>query len=283
MKLGPALRPGGSVAEILMSSLESTDRTTQIRAGDILAAACRLADSLPLPPNSGSDHQSIIVPLFRFIAANGVTTRPSLMAVNVLLEHVPDSVVPNNLLDNLLSDLEVTESANVRCSIIANLLSRRRTKSPDSNNAANDNYMLEPVISFVKSTLGAPHLVNFSRYLLPSLFKLQPSSAKVLLRILDSSAVSSYEMTNGTERSSHDSKSTFSLWILVASLAVSLDVIDLYELPQMAIQDAILHQEPENRLRAFQLLVASKDLLSTETMDLLIQSLSWNSVLPASG
>ena len=126
LRLAPALLPGGSLAILIIESLESTDKASRLRARDVLAAVCRMGDSLPAPASSGSSLPSILAPMFRSIVRGGVWTRSSLVAVNSMIEHVPSQVIPEDLLDNLLRDLGSIDSASVRCSVILHLLTRRR-------------------------------------------------------------------------------------------------------------------------------------------------------------
>lgn len=282
-KLGPALRPGSSIADTITLSIESSDKTRQLRAGDVLAAACRMADSLPTPATSGSRTTSILVPLFDSFIRSGPSTRSSLVGLNIMLEHIPSSAVPISLLDDLLKDLDALDSASVRCAVIGNLLSRRRYAAGSLTDEKMDGHMLSALVPYFDSTRPATTLTTLTRYLLPVLFKSHPSSAKSLLQALGDRAKTSTSTGDVIRGKMAEGTEIFSAWVSVASLAVSQGHVDIDDLPQPALKVAMTHDDPDVRMRVFQLLAGSKDLFLGGTMDLIKESLRWNAVLPSAG
>lgn len=144
--------------------------------------------------------------------------------------------------------------------------------------------MLGPLVPYLDSAGQPMTLTHLTRYLLPMLFKIRPSSAKTLLQILEN-AIPVPAFSNGNNNCIKHGfdDAAFVSWVSIASLAVSLGQIDISNLPRGVVEEAISHAEPDVRLRSFQLLAGSKDLLQPQTMDLIKQSLLWNSVLPSAG
>lgn len=283
-RLAPAIRPGESIADIISTNMDSSHKTAQLRAGDVLLAACRMADSLPPPASSGSTPTSILDPLFTLILDSGTSSRLSLVTINIMIEHVSPSTIPVNILDDMLHDLDSMDSSSLRCSIIVKLLPRRRGTVPSDVEETKERYRLEKLIPYFDSSRPPMTLTNLTRYLLPMLFKAHPSSAKELLQILGHPVRKPSVPDSDSKRIRSPSQDkTFSSWVSVASLAVSLGHVDIEDLPELDLSEAVAHEDPDVRLRAFHLLAGVKDLLRPRTMDLTKESMRWNATLPSAG
>lgn len=208
----------------------------------------------------------MLVPLFQHACTPRVLGKLEMTLINVLLPHVPDSIVPDDLLDKLKVDFDSLDSANLRCNIISNLLLLQSEDVEDDDER--DRAILQPLLPLFDEDSQPPGaLLNLTRYLLPSLFTAQPSLSASLLAALARDATGS----------------TFSGWVSVAALGVSSGSMDITELPQQDLLDAIAHADSDIRLRAFQLLAGCKDLLRDAVVDLIKQSLSYNAILPSAG
>ena len=132
--------------------------------------------------------------------------------------------------------------------------------------------MLGPIIPYLTTSMySSKVLINITRYLLPNLFKTYPASALSLLKIL-----SDIDDSSNTSR-------TFSARISVAAVAVSLGVVNIEDLPENLILQSITHEEDQVRLKAFQILGASKEPLQARTIGLIQEILICNSVLLNAG
>lgn len=282
-RVGRALRPGGSLTNLIMRSLNSANKAAQLRSSDLITAACKMATSLLPPISSGSGQTSLLAPLFNHVVQGDISRRPNLVAINGMIEHMPVVAIPQGLLERLLRGFESTNSPSVRCSIIVSLLSQRRIVAETSIQGDVDRYMLCPLLPFFNSAASDATITHLTRYLLPALFKRHPSSAKGLLVMIN--RITEQAPRRGRHRivtkNLHDR--AFTSWISVASLAISSGQVSIDDLPQNTLRDAMVHEQPEIRLRAFQLLAGTKDLLDPRILDLIKESLSWNSILTSAG
>lgn len=265
-RLAPSLFPGQACADIIVSSLDSSVRTRNLRATEALSAAARMVDVLPSPTASSSAPNNPLVPLFHHVASSSALGKSELVIINVLLPHVPFNAVPNSLRAKLVEDLDNLDQASIRCNILANILLRRSIVE-EGEDLASDEEVLIPVLPLFDQE-NPTTLLNLTRYLLPAIFLVRPSSVRTLLNML------------GKTSPGHD---RFSAWISVASLGVAAGHMGITDLPQEELDSAITHEDPSVRLRAFQLLVGSKDLAKEELVDLVKRSLLYNAVLPSAG
>jgi hypothetical protein len=267
--IGPAFLPLAPIATLLVVNLEHPDKPNQLRAADVLGAAARLLASLPTASTSTSSHTNFLVPLFQATCRSGVFNRTNLIILSAIVDRIPPHAVPDGTLEALLRGLTSNDSPNTRSTVIVSLLSKRRGMATSEH----DRHMLEPLRPYFDPSDNPPIVMtNLTRYTLPSLFKVHPTALAVLLDMLGS------PKSDGTE--------LFAAWILVASLGVSHGLLSTQNLPPSSLQEAMAHEDPLVRLRAFELITGSKDvlqLLSPAVIDLVRDSLRLNAVLPSAG
>lgn len=265
-RLDKALRPGQPCADLLVTCLESSVRTRSLRAAEALSALGRMVDVLPPPSASSSSSvtSNPLVPLFQHAATAKDLGKSEMVIINALFPHVPASAIPDGLRQKLLADMDNLDGANLRSSILAQVLVKTTKAVADG---AIDTEILTPILPlFVKD--DSTTLLNVSRYLLPALFSARPSTMPSLLATL-----SQYG----------DGEEAFSAWISVASLGVASGLVDISDLPADDLRDAIAHADSSVQLRAFQLLIGTKHLLRADIMVLIKESFSANAVLSSAG
>ena len=264
-RIAPLLVPGQSIADLMITSLESNDRPRFARASDTLSAAARMVDSLAQPTTSSSSSINMLVPLFQMVSKNNITTRANLTSMNVMVEHIPSEDIPVDLLRRLLDEMHVTDSASIRCNIVASLMLRQH-RSLDHGNPNKAETFFSPIVPLFSPDRPANTLLGLTRYLLPTLFATRPQAIPSLLSLLAQSTATS-----------------FAAWVSVAFLAVSSGHLAITDLPTLALQDAIAHADIDVRIRAFQLLVNTRDLLAPQVTQLIQQSMEYSCVLPSAG
>ena len=255
------------MAEVLIYSVDSSDKISLLRASDVLGAACRLA--LDLAQSRDPTGRDLLVPLFQHVANGPLTGKGSLVIINQTIECVPLDVVPeDDLLKKVVSQLASADYASIRSSIFAaHWLKKVAGNSANTNVIEQD--MLQGILPHLTNDDGSAHSIvmarNLSKYLLPAVFKAFPKSCLTLLGLLESDGAHGGEEDGARFRS----------WIRVASLGSSLT----------QVMDAIGHADPEIRRQAFELLAGQHDtnaVLSAESFELFKLVLQYNAVLPAS-
>jgi hypothetical protein len=268
-KIAPAFIPTGPLATLILVHLDHPSKPNQLRAADVLGAAARFVDDLPIPNTSTSSHTNLLVPLFQAACQAGASRRANLVIINTLVDVVPAHAIPEGLLDSFLECLGSSDSANLRSTITTSLLSKRRSSdSPDV-----DRTMLEPPVPYLDPSRNSPTvMINLTRYVFPALFKSYPSSLSCLLHLLGSPGDGRDDLLPA--------------WVPVASLGVSLGHVSIRDLPSSSLREAMTHQDPQVRLRAYELVTGCKDvlqLLETDMIELAKEALCQNAVLPSSG
>lgn len=278
--LAPALTPGQPLADVLVYSVESSDKISLLRASDVLGAACRLAVEVS-ETAATSFAGDFLVPLFQHVASGPMTSKGSLIIINQTIDSVPVNATPEaELLLAITSQLASADYASIRSSIfVSHWLKKRATKSSQAD--AVERSMLSCLLPDLTNDDESAHSIvmarNLSKYLLPAVFKAFPKSCLILLDML--------QRTETTDDEAEDNGARFRSWIRVASLGSTLGVISLADLARSRVVDAIGHADPEIRRQAFELLAGQQDtnvLLSEDTVALFKLVLEYNSVLPAS-
>lgn len=268
-RIAPAFIPTGAIAALLLAHLDHPNKPNQLRAADVLGAAARFVGDLPIPNTSTSSHTNLLVPLFQAACQAGASRRANLVIINTLVDVVPAQAIPDGLLDSFLDFLGSSDSANLRSTITTSLLSKRR----NSDSLDVDRTMLEPLLPYLDPSRNSPTvMVNLTRYVFPALFKSYPSSLSCLLNLL------------GDPGDGRDD--LLPAWVPVASLGVSLGHVSVRDLPSSSLREAMTHQDPRVRLRAYELVTGCKDvvqLLDTDMIELAKGALCQNAVLPSSG
>ena len=276
---------------MIIANFESTHKPAQLRASEALQAAGKLSTSLPPPTTSTSTYtpQNFLLPLFNSIAKGSITLRPALAALTSLVDYLPVEQVLSSLVTRLLDDLGLGDSANLRCNLIATILHQRWAASIADKQAKGvqptqddyDKIALEPLLPYFNPAKNAPSVwTHIVRYLLPACAKSSPDIYTNLLRLLGSSAMA--QLRPGQPRISNPA-TAYSCWISVASLAVTSRHLLFSDILQDKIRDGLGHGDSEVRLKAFQLVTSSEDLLEPSCVELIKEGLRWNAVLPGAG
>ncbi|WWC65932.1 uncharacterized protein I303_108554 [Kwoniella dejecticola CBS 10117] len=263
-KLVPAFQPSGQLASLILNNLEHPLKVQQQRATEALSAAGQLSILLPSSTASTSRAQpeTFIIPLFRQAVSGGISRRSNLTVISTLLECIPLPAVPESLIENLLGDLGVVDCANIRSTLINNLLIKLSATQPEDEGKS---WVVQKLIPYFDPELPHTTMVNMNRYLLPSLFKTDPSYITIFLKSLAGRS------------------DLFGAWVTVASLGVSLGIIKILELPQEDLRDALAHEDVDIRIKAFDLVSASKDQIGETVLELVKEGFKWNDSLPSAG
>ncbi|WRT69593.1 uncharacterized protein IL334_006582 [Kwoniella shivajii] len=260
--LVPAFIPGGILASLVLNNLESTLKLQQQRASEALSSAGKLSMLLPGPSTSTSESTTFVVPLFQQAIHGGISRKSNLTIISTLLEYIPLSIIPNNLIDDLLDDLVVVECALIRSTLIVNLLQRLSSGLPENEMKSS---VLGKLIPCFDPTLPHSVMANMNRYLLPALFKSDPTYVPNLLDTLRSCA------------------KLFGTWVTVASLGLSLGLVKVTDLPREDLRDALAHEDADIRIKAFELVSGSKAHFSQDVLELIKEGFRWNDALPSAG
>ncbi|WWC73595.1 uncharacterized protein I206_107567 [Kwoniella pini CBS 10737] len=263
-RLVPAFQPSSHLSSLITINLEHPQKVQQQRATEALSLAGQLSTILPSPSTSTSTNQNAIfmLPVFRQAIQGGISRRSNLTIIASLLEYIPLSVIPDRLLVSLLGDLGVVDCANIRSTIIVNLLVKQISTQLASRGSS---WIIEKLSPYFDPELPHSVMVNVNRYLLPSLFKIDSSYVSLFLDVLSGEST------------------LFGTWVTVASLGVSLKIIKIKELPQKDLKDALCHEDADVRLRAFELVSASKDQIDEDVLGLVKEGFRWNNDLPSAG
>lgn len=234
----------------------------QFRALECTHAVARLASALS---ESGSGVISL-EPLFLVGYRSGMINKPSLLIVSNLLEAVSESAVPEDLLPAMLDGLKLPDNGTLRAGIIVGILEKRRS----GPTPLSDQDIVHLVLPLLGSSTSTNIKNNMNRYLLPSLFKAFPGTLPALLAALAAA----------------DDDETFTSWVSVASLGVSLGLLELDQVPAKDLRDALSHEDAAVRLKAFDVVTGCKDsckLLTEGVITLVKEALLVNAILPGSG
>jgi hypothetical protein len=258
--LNPAVQPGGIIAELIIVNLEHQTKANLIKAIECCHTLARLASALSTYPGDVLN----VEPLFTATCNSGLINKPALMLVENLLEAIPRFSVPSDLLPTILEGLELQDNGVIRTNIIDGILSKKQGTSPIPPNE---------IIDLILPLLDSPSSMNLTnnvnRYLLPALFKSFPHVLLPLLSTL-----------------SEGSDDTFSSWISIASLGISLGILTVDRLPSSDLHDALGHEDAAVRLKAYDGITGCKDsgmLLTEGVMALVKEALEVNAILPGSG
>ncbi|WWC92899.1 uncharacterized protein L201_007861 [Kwoniella dendrophila CBS 6074] len=262
-QLIPAFQPSGHLASLILANLDSPLKVQQQRASEVLSLAGHLSNLLPAPSASASVPTTFMVPFFTLAINGGISRRSNLTIISSLLDYIPTSAIPENLVDNLLEDLPVVDCSIVRSNLIVNLLLKLSSTEPEDQRQSS---VLKKVLPYFDPELPHAVMVTMNRYFLPALFKEDPSYVPTLLESL----------SRETE--------LFGAWITVASLGVSLGLVKINELSREDLKDALSHEDTDIRMRAFELVSSvTKDQFNEEILELVKEGFMWNDALPSAG
>ncbi|EIW71615.1 hypothetical protein TREMEDRAFT_27287, partial [Tremella mesenterica DSM 1558] len=258
-RLLPAFQPQGILASLLLDGLESVWKATPLRFADVLTAAAKLSSILPSPSSSSSSSQNFFLALFDFLIRRGMKTKADLIAVGCMFDHMPRGAIPSTLMDNLLEDLNLLTCGMQRSVLIVKCLALK--PNPDLS-------ILVPCLT--SSIDPASTASPISRHFLPTLFKAFPSAPATLLRLLS---------INKMNTKGHP----FPAWVAVASTGMTTGHLSISDIPNEELQIAIQHPEYSIRLKAFEIITNTKDLLAPHVVDLIKEAFICNSVLSDTG
>lgn len=212
--------------------------------------------------------EKILFPLWSGALRQDLHVRSTLVMLNYLIDVVPNSLVPEDLLDRLLEDLTSSDGVgSVRGTVITKLLGRARE---GLQGAEADRAMLRPLLPKLLTDNGE-EVVVMSRYLLPPLAAKYPDIVETLLGMLDENSSAGME------------DECFAAWLMVAAFGVQNGSVLPTLLDQEKLQEALYHDSDRLRIMAFELVSASKDLLEDDTLDYLKEAFHWNEGLPQAG
>ncbi|WVF68582.1 hypothetical protein IAT40_003351 [Kwoniella sp. CBS 6097] len=268
----PSFAPGQTIAQLITMNVEHPQKVQQTRAVEILSAAGKLSTLIPsTTPSVGassSDNstQSFIVPFFKQSISSGLSRRSNLAAISALVDYIPRASIPEGLLYDLLKDIAIVDSANLRCTLIVKLLVLLESSDTNPNASSSSSTVLDPLVPYFDPAVH-PHAVlnNLNRYLLPALFK---SNSKYVTSLL--------EILSGKPH-------LFAAWTTVASIGVSMGLVKIEDLPAEELHDALSNEDVDVRLRAFELVSGSNAQFSAEVLELVKDGYRWNDGLPNAG
>lgn len=252
------------MADLLITNVEHANKPQQLRAADCIQAAARLATvSNDISPKTIS-----LIPLFLLSYRSGLVTKPNVVIASYLLEAVPESSIPDDLLDIVLDGLKLADNGSYRANIVVGVMEKARSAGQHTSN----DDVIRPILPLFGSSVSSATTTNMHRYLLPALFKAFPTSLSTLLSMLASQT--------------ETGEDTFTSWVSIASLGISLGLLSLGELLQQDLHDALGHEDPAVRLKAYEMVTGCKDvtqLLDARTMQLAKAAMLINAILPGSG
>ncbi|EAL20900.1 hypothetical protein CNBE2610 [Cryptococcus deneoformans B-3501A] len=275
-RLAPEFQPGKPLILFLSANIDHGLKVQQTRSVEVLAAAAKLAVTissqgiLASSASSAARHDNFMVPLFTCIAGGDVTNRGDLSILIALLPYIPPSAIPSSLFDKLLSELHVAHNASVRCHLAADLaivLGGASLAAPSSNlpsTPEQQKRILLPLLSAFATSQPSSTLLHVSRYLLPRLFSLFPSLLLTLLSMLGAP------------------DPVYGAWVAVASIGVQQGLISIEDLPQEDVMVVLESDEPETRLRAFELVSGRKE-YTESVIELIKLSFKRNEALSSAG
>lgn len=275
-RLAPEFQPGKPLILFLLANIDHGLKVQQTRSVEVLAAAAKLAvivssqGILVSSATSATQNSNFMVPLFTYIADGDVTNRGDLSVMIALLPYIPPSAIPSKLLDRLLSELHVAHNASVRCHLAADIaivLGGASLGGPSSDlpsTPEQQKRILLPLLAAFATSQPSSTLLHVSRYLLPRLFGLFPSLLLALLSMLGAP------------------NPVYGAWVAVASIGVSQGLITVEDLPQEDIMVVLESDEPETRLRAFELVSGRKE-YTQGVIELIKLSFKRNEALSTAG
>lgn len=275
-RLAPEFQPGKPLIVFLLANIDHGLKVQQTRSVEVLAAAAKLAitissqDILVSSASSAAQNNNFMVPLFTYIADGDVTNRGDLSVMIALLPYIPPSAIPSKLLDRLLSELHVAHNASVRCHLAADLaivLGGASLAAPSSDLPSTPEQQKRialPLLPAFATSQPSSTLLHLSRNLLPRLFGLFPSLLLALLSMLGAP------------------NPVYRAWVAVASIGVSQGLITIEDLPREDIMVVLESDEPETRLRAFELVSGRKE-YAQGVIELIKLSFKRNEALSTAG
>jgi len=278
--LAPAFVPGAkpcSFADTIWGSLESSNKSEQSKAIEILTAASHLVPVLRQPTSSSSTTSNYLVPLFRYILKQGISHRRSIVALSSIIASVPVREVPQDLLERLLKDLDLVEFSPIRCSLVVEILQSRWSEYIRAEQPTEEEFqqiVYQPLLpSFDPSTASAQTWQNVQRYLYPTLSSVSSPSGRGFLAYLETLPAELH----------FDEDAMFECWITITAAAVQSKQLGIRSLNQEKMKQAIWHADFSIRLKAFSIYTQNEDLLDESSVKGIKASFVYNAALHVVG
>jgi len=278
--LAPTFVPGAkpnSIADTLLNSLDSPNKSEQSKAIEVLSAASQLVASIQAPSSSSSNSSNYLIPLFRHVLKLGLSYRRTIVALSALIPSIPVGEVPEDLLQRLLTDLDSVEFSPIRCTLIVEILQARwndHVRKHESTEESFQQVVYQPLLPvFDPSTVSAQTWQNVQRYLYPALASLPSPDGRGFLTYL--------KALPATLR--FDEDAMYECWITIASAAVSAKQLGIRSIDPERMKQAIWHEDFSIRLKAFAIYTQNKDILEARSVAGIKACFTYNAALHVVG
>jgi hypothetical protein len=278
--LAPTFIPGAkpnSIADTLLESLESPNKSEQSKAIEVLSAASHLVTSIQAPSSSSSNSSNYLVPLFRHVLKLGLSHRRTIVVLSAIIPSIPVGEVPEDLLQRLLADLDSVEFSPIRCTLIVEILHARwndHIRNHASTEESFQQIVYQPLLPvFDPSTISAQTWQNVQRYLYPALASLPSPNGRGFLAYLES--------LPSNLRFGEDAM--YECWITISSAAVSSKQLGIRSIDPERMNQAIWHEDFSIRLKAFSIYTQNEDILDTRSVAGVKACFAYNAALHVVG
>jgi hypothetical protein len=278
--LAPTFIPGAkpnSISDTLLESLESSNKSEQSKAIDVLSAASHLVKSIQAPSSSSSNSSNFLVPLFLHVLKLGLSHRRTIVALSAIIPSVPVGEVPEDLLQRLLADLDSVEFSPIRCTLIVEILQARwndHIRNHESTEESFQQIVYQPLLPvFDPSTISAQTWQNVQRYLYPALASLPSPNGRGFLAYLESLPANLR----------FDEDAMYECWITIASAAVSSKQLGIRSIDSERMKQAIWHEDFSIRLKAFAIYTQNEDILEARSVAGVKACFAYNAALHVVG
>jgi hypothetical protein len=278
--LAPAFIPGAkpcSIADILLESVNPSNRSEQSKAIEILSAVSYLVEVLRQPSTSSSNSSNFLVPLFRHIVKQGLSHRWTIITLSSIIAAIPTREVPEEMLRRLLKDLDLAEFSPIRSTLIVETLQARwkdYIRTREASEEAFQEIVYQPLLSsFDPSTITPQAWQNVQRYLYPALAALQSPDGGGFLSYLESLP----------KEVRFDEDAMFECWITIASAAVQSKQLGIRSIDPERMMQAIWHEDFSIRLKAFAIYTQNEDLLEARSVAGIKACFAYNAALHVVG
>lgn len=269
------------MARLLIDNLQSLLKPVQVRSIDCCIAATKLSQILPPPlvSSSKSTQTQMMVPLFRYVVNQGADQKWTLGALSTIIPAVPLEEIPKNLLERLMSDMEVSENIAIRSTFIVEILKARWSKlRPAGDGEGSDEEfnrnVYQPLLPLFDPSSTSSHTwQNVQRYLYPALSSVKSPSGKGFLQYLESLPA---DGPLGED-------SLFECWVTIASATVQARTLGIRDVDEKRLAQAIRHANADVRLKAFLICSQNEDLLCEKGIAGLKVGFAYNASLAGVG
>ena len=272
----PSAKPN-SIADTLLESLDSANKSEQSKAIEVLTAASHLVSSIQAPSSSSSNSSNYLIPLFRHVLKLGLSHRRTIVALSAIILSVPVGEVPEDLLPRLLADLDSVEYSPIRCTLIVEILQARWNDHIRNHEPTEESFqqiVYQPLLPvFDPSTISSQTWQNVQRYLYPALTSIPSPDGHGFLAYLESLPANLR----------FDEDAMYECWITIASSAVSAKQLGIRSIDSDRMKQAIWHEDFSIRLKAFAIYTQNEDILEARSVDAIKACFAYNAALHVVG